>query len=131
MAVAAINVVSTTSFESSVKAIVDEGLEKDRHLTLDERAAKFDIFYDSLIDALKPLGTFSEGGFEDADFSSSRYVDPSRIAVISNSVPITTDAIKDIIVRLKQLQGAHVVVFDGIGGQTAIFSDGRVLRSRN
>lgn len=67
-----------------------EGL--DSALNTEQRVENFDRFYDLVKASLSLVGSFSEGGIDnDADFSSSRYVDPQRVLTIGSSVPVTEE----------------------------------------
>lgn len=118
--------------QTSIQNLDDEvtALQKayDRQASLtskEQRIDEFDRFYDVVVKVLRNHGTFSDGGLEHADFSSSRYVDLSPVLVVVNDVPISEPLIAALASELRALQGVHGVVFDGVE-QVAIFSDGRV-----
>lgn len=89
---------------------------------------EFDVFYNEVRDYLKTQGRFSEGGIEEADFSSSRWVDPiSRLTVVSN-VSVTQSMAEGLLRVLMQLKEPRIVVFDGGIEKSCVTSDGRFLK---
>lgn len=89
---------------------------------------EFDAFYDVVMAYLKTQGSCSEGGV-DADFLSSRWVDPiSSLCVVSN-VPVTQVIAEGLVEALAKLKKPHVVVFDGGFENSCVTSDGRFLKS--
>lgn len=114
-------------FNLLVEAVVICGMKEDSHLSDKQKVDRFDKFYDIIIQNLIDYGGFCKGGLDDSDFASSRYVDPTRKLVITSSISITEDICKSIVDKLKNLQGQHVVVFDAVGSQIAVFSSGQIL----
>ncbi|MES2507226.1 MAG: hypothetical protein V4599_11005 [Verrucomicrobiota bacterium] len=120
--------VSSQRLDSLVEDVVKSGLKQDSQLSDEARVESFDQFYDLTVKAIQPYGSFSDGGLEDADFTSSRYVDPCRKITISTSISIDDKICQSIITQLTILKGERVVVFDGLNGQTAIFASGLIVK---
>ncbi len=99
--------------------------EKSRTISEDE----FDAFYDLVVAYLKTQGSFSDGGLEEADFSSSRWVDPRSILTVVADVPVTLVLAEGLVGELKKLHESHAVVFDGGLSVSCVTSDGRFLKS--
>ena len=118
--------VSSRELEEAVEAQQSAYDEETKPLSNEERIVKFDHFYDAVVEVLKKHGSFSDGGLEKADFSSSRYVDPSSVICIVSKNTISEELLGALASELKKLPGVHGVIFDG-GEPTAVFSDGRVL----
>ena len=92
---------------------------------------EFDVFYNVVRDYLKTQGSFSEGGLEEANFSSSRWVDPiSTLTVVSN-VTVTQSMAEGLLRELMQLKKPYVVVFDGGIETSCVTSDGRFLKAHH
>lgn len=118
--------VSVQQFDDEVEAL-DRACRGQASLTSEEeRIDEFDRFYDTVVEVLRNHGTFSDGGLEPADFSSSRYVDLSPVLVVVNDVPVSEPLLAALASELRNLPRLHGVVFDGVE-QIAVFSDGRVL----
>ena len=92
---------------------------------------EFDAFYDVVRAYLKKQGSFSDGGLEEADFSSSRWVDPMSTLTVVSNVPVTQVMAESLILELEKLKKPQVVVFDGGIETCCVTSDGRFLKSKN
>lgn len=104
---------------------IREFSEKSR--TISE--AEFDALYDLVIAYLKTQGSFSGGGLEEADFSSSRWVDPRSTLIVVANVAVTPTLAEGLWRELSALNQSYAVVFDGIDGVSCVTSDGRFLKS--
>jgi hypothetical protein len=102
--------------------------EQAKHIPEEDRIGEFDHFYDHVVGVLKRFGTFSDGGLEQADFSSSRYVDLSPVIVVVNHIAVSEELLAALMTELKKLPGVHGVAFDG-AECVAVLSDGRVFTS--
>lgn len=91
--------------------------------------AEFDALYDVVVAYLKTQGSFSDGGLEEADFSSSRWVDPSSTLTVVANVGVTPQLAEGLVQAMAGLKGHHAVVFDGGVENCCVTSEGRFLRS--
>lgn len=104
-----------------------EGL--DASLSPEQRIENFDRFYDLVKAALLKVGSFSEDGLDmDADFSSSRYVDPGRVVTVVSSVPLTEMVLKKLLTECAVMGPDYAVQFDGIEGTMVLFMSGEFVR---
>ena len=61
---------------------------------------EFDEIYDQLVAIIETVGTYSDGGTEAADFSSSRWVDPANQILVEvdddsdHLIPAVVDAVE-------------------------------------
>ena len=79
--------------------------------------------------ALSGVGSFSEGGLDgDADFSSSRYVDPGHVVTVVSSVPVTEVVLKKLLTECAAVGPDYAIQFDGIEGVAVLFTSGEFLR---
>lgn len=92
---------------------------------------EFDVFYNAVRDYLETQGSFCEGGLEEADFSSSRWVDPVSTLTVVSSVTVTQSMAEGLLRELMKLKKPHVVVFDGGIETSCVTSDGRFLKSQH
>jgi|GEM_PF-4280337 len=100
--------------------------EKSRAISEDE----FDAFYNVVRAYLKTHGSFSDGGLEEADFSSSRWVSPMSTLTVVSNVPVTQMMAEGLIFELEKLKQPHVVVFHGGIESCCVTSEGRFLKAR-
>ncbi|WP_395741468.1 hypothetical protein [Prosthecobacter sp.] len=91
--------------------------------------AEFDALYDVVVAYLKTQGSFSDGGLEEADFSSSRWGEPGSTMTVVANVPVTQTLAEGLWRELSKLTHPYVVVFDGGVETCCVTSDGRFLRA--
>lgn len=120
--------VSSTEFDKVIESVHKDYLRGSTSVPEEDQIEEFDLLYDDVVSVLRQHGSFSDGGLEEADFASSRYVDPGPILVIVNSMPVSQSLMEDLVPVLAKLRGDHAVVFDGVE-MVAVFSDGRILKS--
>lgn len=102
----------------------------DRERSSDEREAEWNAVYDAIVAELSEIGKFSEGGLGgDADFSSSRWVPPSRNIVFTLDSPEAFDprTVRAVLRVLHSAAAPFAVTFDFEGGYVSMFPDGRVI----
>jgi len=98
-------------------------------LNPEQQIESFDRFYDLVKAALSGVGSFSEGGLDgDADFSSSRYVDPGHVVTVVSSVPVTEVVLKKLLTECAAVGPDYAIQFDGIEGVAVLFTSGEFLR---
>lgn len=119
----------------STNSIHWERVSSDEISKLHEESTKlseddFDAFYDSVVKVVTKHGSFSDGGLDPADFSSSRYVDPCTCVIIASEKVMEEALAHDMSQALKHPERIRNVIFDSTRGQYGITSDGRFLRSR-
>lgn len=86
--------------------------------------ADFDRFYDLVKQALESTWTFSDGGLDDADFSSSRYVAPGKIVTVVANRPVTEDVARRLLLACETMGEDYAVLFDGLEGESIVFGNG-------
>jgi len=116
------------AFEARMREFTKVCDKLDAHLKAEKKIDNFDQFYDLAKNALSAAGSFSEGGLDDADFSSSRYVDPGRILTIVSSVPITEELLQRLLSVCAIMGPDYAIMFDGIEGQSVLFTSGEFFR---
>ena len=124
-----IKTLSEEAIEARMKAFgkACEGL--DASLNPEQRIKNFDRFYDLLKAALSHVGSFSEGGLDkDADFSSSRYVDPGHVVTVVSSVPVTEVVLKKLLTECAAVGPDYAIQFDGIEGISVLSMNGEFVR---
>jgi hypothetical protein len=124
-----IKTLSEEAIEARMKAFgkACEGL--DASLNPEQRIENFDRFYDLVKATLLEVGSFSEGGLDgDADFSSSRYVDPGHVVTVVSSVPVTEVVLKKLLTECAAVGPDYAIQFDGIEGGAVLFTSGEFLR---
>lgn len=92
---------------------------------------EFDVFYNAVRSYLKTQGSFSEGVLDEADFSSSRWVDPASTLTVVSNVAVTQSMAEGLLQELKKLGKIHAVVFDGGIETSCVTSDGRFLKAQH
>ena len=108
-----------------LKEFEKHGEKLDRLLTEEEEIRNFERFYDVMAEALKSVGSFSEGGVDDeADFASWRQMEPSRIMRVRARICITPEMAGAVLAACDALGSEHAVVFDGPEGRCVVFSNG-------
>lgn len=107
-----------------------ESCEKlDAPLSAEQKVENFDRFYDLVKAVLARVGSFSEGGLDkDADFSSSRYVDPGHVVTVVSSVPVSEAVLKKLLAECAVVGANYAIQFDGVGGISVLFMSGEFLR---
>lgn len=101
----------------------------DAPLSAEQKVENFDRFYDLVKAVLSHAGSFSEGGLDkDADFSSSRYVDPGHVVTVVSSVPVSEVVLKKLLTECAVMGPDYAVQFEGIEGATVLFMDGELVR---
>jgi len=106
----------------------------DHHLTEQAEEESFKRFFQAIKQALKNVGTFSEGGAadeDDPDFTSSIQDDPSRVMRVKTRVPITLDIAQTVLDACTELGSEHAVLFIGKEGRCAVFSNGDFCREED
>lgn len=88
---------------------------------------RFDMLYDRVVQIASKYGSFSDGGLEPSDFSSSRYVDPVLVLTFSSNIQVPEPMWKEVLKVLQNFRHPSAVIFDGPGGLQAVTSTGRFL----
>ena len=99
----------------------------DRALTEAEEVTHFENFFSVVREALKSVGTFDEGGFEESDFASARDADPARILTVTSGVPVTQEIAETVLEACASLGADHAVIFKDPAGRSVLFSNGDFL----
>lgn len=124
--------VSENELNEILEEFAKHGEQLDRLLTEQEEIDSFKRFFQVIKQALKSVGTFSEGGAadedDDPDFISWSHDDPARILRVKTRVPITLDIAQTVLEACAELGSEHAVVFSGTEGRSAIFSNGDFCR---
>lgn len=124
-----IKTLSEEAIEALMKAFAKTSEGLDASLNPEQRIENFDRFYDLVKAALSGVGSFSEGGLDmDADFSSSRYVDPGHVVTVVSSVPVNEVVLKKLLTECAVVGPDYAVQFDGIEGGAVLFMSGEFVR---
>ncbi len=108
----------------------DANSTEDRALSEQQLVERYDSFFELVECGCRNVGTFGDALQMDADFISSRWVDPTRIVTVVSSKVITPVAVQSILEVVSKSKVLFAVDFDSIGGRLLLFSDGRLYTRR-
>lgn len=115
--------------EGLLREFEKHGERLDRRLTEADEIRNFGRFFRVIAQALMGVGSFSEFDVDDeADFTSWRHMDPSRMMRVVARVPITLEMARVVLAACGALGSEHAVVFDGPEGRCVVFSNGDLCR---
>ncbi len=126
-----ITTLTEEAYESRMKEFAGTCARLDAALNDEQRIEEFDRFYDLVKAALLESGSFSEGGLDlEADFLSSRWVDPQRVVTVVSSVPVTEELLRKLLTGCAVMGPDYAIQFDGIDGTSVLFMSGEFVRER-
>ena len=126
-----ITTLTEEAYEGRMKEFGESCVRLDAALNDEQRIEEFDRFYDLVKATLLESGSFSEDGIDlDADFLSSRWVDPQRVLTIVSSVPVTEELLRKLLTGCAVMGPDYAIEFDGIDGTSVLFMSGEFVRER-